>query len=465
MAEAAAQGIPRVMWLTMRTADVIVRRPELPLEHATRSATTTASCCRRPSSTAAGCRSPTGRRTSAGQRRSGSAADGIHYTATGAHAAAQFIVSQASAVLAGGSITPSPGASAQPAAWVTLRRGDRGPLVATVQRALARLGISVVGGADGVFGAYTEAAVRRFQSSRGLPATGVADAATAAAMGLIAARYRPPPPCPAPRRRRRGPTCEWEVVAQPLPRLSAPSSTRASSCVAAQTASTGRTQQPPCVCIKPTAGSPRPASSTPRLRRRWACSPHRDPSGRSNRAVLPRRGRTPWCEATRCTALPARPASRSGISSPSTTSTCRSVIHPGMVLTVAAGSGAAAAGQSDGPTWPPAAAVLSVAAAQRAIINPGIFLRGGADGVFGPYYPGRAAPVPGNRGLPQTGVVDTATAVSDGSVHGARPSNRFYHCCRSDSRRGSRDSSYDRSHGGSDRRGRGWRRRRSRPRP
>jgi len=88
--------------------------------------------------------------------------------------------------------------------WVTVRRGDRGFFVAMVQRALIRKGISLVGGADGVFGQYTQAAVVRFQASVGLPANGIVDVATARQLGIVSGdvvQATTPP-----RRRRRGPT-------------------------------------------------------------------------------------------------------------------------------------------------------------------------------------------------------------------------------------------------------------------
>jgi hypothetical protein len=148
MAEAAAQGIPRVMWLTMSTADVSYVAPNY--HSNTFTFRDNNRILLQKAQRYGGRLQVADWATYSAGRAGWFAVDGIHDTPTGAHAAAQFIVSQTYVVLAGGSVTPTPGASAQPAAWVTLRRGDRGPLVATVQRALARLGISVVGGADGV---------------------------------------------------------------------------------------------------------------------------------------------------------------------------------------------------------------------------------------------------------------------------------------------------------------------------
>lgn len=64
------------------------------------------------------------------------------------------------------------------------RRGDRGEAVVTLQRALISAGVTVRGGADGVFGAATETAVSSFQSARGLAATGRVDVSTAIRLGI-----------------------------------------------------------------------------------------------------------------------------------------------------------------------------------------------------------------------------------------------------------------------------------------
>ena len=66
----------------------------------------------------------------------------------------------------------------------TLTRGDRGPRVAELQRALIAAGVNVRGGADGVFGAATLTALTTFQTSQGLRATGTVDVTTAHLLGL-----------------------------------------------------------------------------------------------------------------------------------------------------------------------------------------------------------------------------------------------------------------------------------------
>jgi hypothetical protein len=55
--------------------------------------------------------------------------------------------------------------------WPTVRRGQSGPNVYTVQHLLRVRGATLT--ADGVFGPITEAAVRDFQRASGLPVTGV----------------------------------------------------------------------------------------------------------------------------------------------------------------------------------------------------------------------------------------------------------------------------------------------------
>ncbi|MEL6893343.1 MAG: peptidoglycan-binding protein [Actinomycetota bacterium] len=63
-----------------------------------------------------------------------------------------------------------------------LAQGSRGDNVRALQQALLDFGITVRGGADGIFGPGTKAGVEAFQASRGLPVTGVVDPATADAI-------------------------------------------------------------------------------------------------------------------------------------------------------------------------------------------------------------------------------------------------------------------------------------------
>lgn len=69
-----------------------------------------------------------------------------------------------------------------------LNLGTRGPEVEELQRALIAVGIPVRGGADGVYGQATQAAVRAFQTQRGIAISGSADSHTLVALGLLTTR-------------------------------------------------------------------------------------------------------------------------------------------------------------------------------------------------------------------------------------------------------------------------------------
>jgi peptidoglycan hydrolase-like protein with peptidoglycan-binding domain len=71
-----------------------------------------------------------------------------------------------------GNVTPA----AALAAWPTVRNGDSGPNVKTVQYLLRQRGSTIT--ADGVFGPATESAVKSFQSANGLTADGIVGADT-----------------------------------------------------------------------------------------------------------------------------------------------------------------------------------------------------------------------------------------------------------------------------------------------
>jgi peptidoglycan hydrolase-like protein with peptidoglycan-binding domain len=85
----------------------------------------------------------------------------------------------------------APSAPAATAGLVGLAHGALGNNVKTLQRALMNAGVHVPGGADGIFGPATANALKTFQSSQGLGATGTVDAATAAALGAPAAAPAP----------------------------------------------------------------------------------------------------------------------------------------------------------------------------------------------------------------------------------------------------------------------------------
>jgi peptidoglycan hydrolase-like protein with peptidoglycan-binding domain len=73
---------------------------------------------------------------------------------------------------AGGTTGPTPPSTPTPGTGAVLKQGSQGPEVKQLQETLNKLGYSV-GTADGVFGAQTETAVKRFQADKGLEADGV----------------------------------------------------------------------------------------------------------------------------------------------------------------------------------------------------------------------------------------------------------------------------------------------------
>ncbi|MGE5209639.1 MAG: peptidoglycan-binding domain-containing protein, partial [Acidobacteriota bacterium] len=88
-----------------------------------------------------------------------------------------------------GVVTASPAAlqtRVLPQALVGLSQGATGAEVVTLQNALMAAGVTVPGGADGVFGPATKSALTAYQSRSGLATSGTLDDATATALGLIA---------------------------------------------------------------------------------------------------------------------------------------------------------------------------------------------------------------------------------------------------------------------------------------
>ena len=86
-----------------------------------------------------------------------------------------------------GTPAPVPAAAPAPATGGGLgfaAYGERGNRVTALQQALIKAGITVRGGADGIFGSGTAAAVLAFQKAKGLQATGVVDQATAQALAV-----------------------------------------------------------------------------------------------------------------------------------------------------------------------------------------------------------------------------------------------------------------------------------------
>jgi len=77
-------------------------------------------------------------------------------------------------------ITPTPAPTTE-AVYNTLRKGDQGPEVVTLQQALTELGY-LNGAADGNFGTGTQTAVKKFQTDNGLDSDGIAGKMTLEAL-------------------------------------------------------------------------------------------------------------------------------------------------------------------------------------------------------------------------------------------------------------------------------------------
>jgi hypothetical protein len=119
--------------------------------------------------------------------------DGVHLTARGVDAVTAFIAGTVQRVLAGENVSPAA------APWTVLVPGAEGDIVAAVQQALIAADVEVAGGADGVYGNDTMAAVAEYQRSNdALQVTGAVDVATARALGVYQDSTDDPPATTAP---------------------------------------------------------------------------------------------------------------------------------------------------------------------------------------------------------------------------------------------------------------------------
>jgi len=88
----------------------------------------------------------------------------------------------------------APVASAASSSFIGMTIGARGENVRVLQRALIAAGITVRGGADGVFGPMTASALTSYQQAKGLAATGSLDEASIASLALTPADPAAPAP-------------------------------------------------------------------------------------------------------------------------------------------------------------------------------------------------------------------------------------------------------------------------------
>ena len=105
--------------------------------------------------------------------------DGVHLSPRGVDAVTTFIAGTVDRVLAGENVSPAA------APWTVLVPGAEGEMVAAVQEALIAAGVEIPGGADGLYGNDTMAAVAEYQRRNdALQVTGAVDVATARSLGV-----------------------------------------------------------------------------------------------------------------------------------------------------------------------------------------------------------------------------------------------------------------------------------------
>ncbi|MEJ7720156.1 MAG: peptidoglycan-binding protein [Ilumatobacteraceae bacterium] len=243
IAEAKRQGIPQVIWLTLRTTKVSYEEPthlananvyrednrilyEKAEEHGDYLQIADWS-------------------TYAADESGWFEYDGVHLTADGVDAVTTYIADRVDEALAGERLT------AEYPAWVLLESGDSGEVVVSAQEALIEEGVSIDGGADGVYGAATAAAVESFQRDNELDVTGTIDDATAAVLGV----YTPDPATltvePA--------TVTTQPAAEPATVASEPATVASEPAAVASEPATVASE-PATVASEPAAGASEPAA-------------------------------------------------------------------------------------------------------------------------------------------------------------------------------------------------------------
>jgi peptidoglycan hydrolase-like protein with peptidoglycan-binding domain len=269
---------------------------------------------------------------------------------------------------------PAPDPAVNPAVnpVVGLRIGARGPAVAQVQQALKDAGLRFAGGVDGIFGMATSNALSQFQHSKGLPVTGEVDAATAAALSAPGSIAAASPAAP-------GTTGATRALAGLAP------GTIGNNVRALQQALLA-------------AGITFPGGADGIFGPATANAVKQFQTSRG----LPATGRVDQPTADALTSgAPAAPSTPSPSTSPSTSP---SASPSGL-------AGFAAFGERGD----------RVRALQQALIDTGIAVPGGADGIFGAQTAGAVMNFQRREGLVVTGVVDAATASLLGLVGAAPP--------------------------------------------
>lgn len=348
-------------------------------------------------------------------------------------------IRSASGVSGGVTFTSTPGSTAAPRTANLVRVGDRNPQVAAVQRALMGQGIQVRGGADGYFGPATLAAVKLFQERRGLAPTGEVNATTAHLLGLT-----PPPSLPT--RGQRGDLVR--VLQQAL--VNAGISVRggvdgifgpatAAAVTAFQSsrslAATGVVDMATAIALgivpgssmSPIAPAPAaPVAPAPTAPSTPAVNPGSSLSISAN-IVMTTGHSGDSVKALQNSLIAAGVAVAGGIDGKYGPATARAVAayQTNMRLTPS-GTVDTVTAQLLGLIAAPALPRLGdrgneVASVQQLLINSGVPVRGGADGIFGPVTQAAISSFQQAQGLPVTGTLDLRAALFLGFVSGATP--------------------------------------------
>lgn len=339
-----------------------------------------------------------------------------------------------SAVISSGPVSASPGSFRQPTVASTLvravplvRLGDRGNSVTLVQQALMSQGIALRGGADGYFGPVTQAAVKTFQGQKGLNPTGEVNETTAHLLGL-----GPTPALP-----ERGQRSDLVRALQQALLDSAiavrggadgyfgPATAAAVQAFQSSRglAATGAVDLSTGIALGIVAGSQAAATpSAPAAESGQASSI----SFAANAYLTP--GQTgDAVKAMQSALIAAGIAVKGGADGKYGPATSQAVsTYQSAMRLAATGTVDTVTAQLLGLVAGPALPKLgdrgaNVASLQQLLINLGIPVRGGADGVFGPVTQAAVTAFQNSQGLPANGAVDMRTALFLGLIPGATP--------------------------------------------
>lgn len=261
--------------------------------------------------------------------------------------------------------SPAPSVPSAPAApsVVGLEYGARGPAVVALQEALVRVGVGVRHGVDGYFGSATRASVKAWQTHKGLPSTGVVDAATAQSLGLT-------------------------TTAATTTAAATSAATPAASATSSSASSTGSL----------VVGNRGPRVANLQL-------------ALINNGYVPTGG-VDGIFGSSTEAQLRRYQQAKGLS---VTGVADAATQQSLGLAAGASSNSPAASTPSTPATPASGPLArgargaEVQAMQRALINAGFPVAGGADGVFGPATEAALKRFQGSRGLSQSGSLSTET--------------------------------------------------------